>query len=187
MPRRGFIIFWIFLLFFSEFSCPGQIWTEFRTKTFFFSLFRPISFQFWIKIMSERGFVIFWIFLLLFSEFSCLGRIRMEFGIKIFFSLFLSLFQPVLDRNNAGIKFFNFFWNFLSRSEYERNSGLKFFFLFFDLSHLVLAKNYAGMRFLIFWIFLLFFSEFSCLGRVLTEFRTKIFLSLFRHISSRFG
>ena len=132
--------------------------------------------------------------------------------------------------------FLFFFWNFLSRIEYERNSGLKLFFLIFGLSHSVLAKNNAGMRFfnfrnffaiffgtfllgssmngirdkncffsfsayvipiwlkimpewgfLILWIFLLFFSEFSCLGRQWTEFRTKMFSSLSRPISSCFG
>ena len=39
MPERGFLIF---LIFFSEFSCPGQVWTEFGTKIFF-SLSQPIS------------------------------------------------------------------------------------------------------------------------------------------------
>ena len=33
MPERGF---WIFFLFFSEFPCAGQVWTEFGTKIFFF-------------------------------------------------------------------------------------------------------------------------------------------------------
>jgi len=129
-----------------------------------------------------------------------------------------------------------FFRNFLSRVEYEWNSGLKFCFPFFGLSHPVLPKNKAGKRFynflnfftiffgiflpgssmngirdwnfvfsfssylisfwlkimsgrgfIIFWIFLLFFSEFSCTGREWTEFGNKILFSLFRPISSRFG
>ena len=42
MPERGFLIF---LLFFSEFSSPGRIWTEFGTKIFF-SFSRPISSRF---------------------------------------------------------------------------------------------------------------------------------------------
>ena len=42
MPGRGFIIFWIFLLFFSEFSRPGRVCTEFWSKILF-SLFRLVS------------------------------------------------------------------------------------------------------------------------------------------------
>ena len=140
MLGRGFTIF---LLFFSEFFCPGRVWTEFGSKIFFSFLANLILF--WLKIMPERGILIFWIFL--------------QF----------------------------FFRNFLASVKYERNSGLKFFSLFFGLSNPVLAKNYAGTRFFNFLNFLLFFSEFSCPGRVLTEFRTKSFLSLFRPISSRFG
>ena len=42
MPELSYLIFWIVLLFFSEFSCLGQVWTEFGTKIFF-SLSWPIS------------------------------------------------------------------------------------------------------------------------------------------------
>ena len=42
MPGRGCIIFCIFLLFFSEFSGPGRLWTEFETKILF-SVFRSFS------------------------------------------------------------------------------------------------------------------------------------------------
>ena len=45
MPERGFLIFWIFLQFLSELSCPGQVWMEFGTKIVF-SLSRPISSRF---------------------------------------------------------------------------------------------------------------------------------------------
>ena len=130
------------MLFFSEFSCPGRVWTEFGTKIFF--SFSTYLIPFWLKIMPEIGFLIF--------EFFCY-----------------------------------FFRNFLARVEYEWNSGLKFCSLFFGLSLPVLAKNNVGKSFLKFWIFLLFYSEFSCPGRVWTEFRTKFFLSLFGPISSRLG
>ena len=40
MLERGF---WIIFLFFSEFSFPYRVLTEFGTKIFFFSLSRPIS------------------------------------------------------------------------------------------------------------------------------------------------
>ena len=101
---------------------------------------------------------------------------------------------PVLDKNNAEKRFFSFsnffaifFRNFLARVEYERNSGLKFFSFFLGLSHPVLGKNIARKRFFNFLNFLLFFSKFSCPGRVCTEFGTKIFISLSRSISSSFG
>ena len=76
IPVIGFLIFWIFLLFFSEFSCSGRVWTDFQTKFFLFS-FSSYLIPFWLKIMLKRGFLIFWIFLLFFSEFSCLGRVWM--------------------------------------------------------------------------------------------------------------
>ena len=89
----------------------------------------------------------------------------MEFGTKFFFFLFLGLSHPVLAKNNAGMRFFNFlnffaifFRNFLAKVEYERNSGLKFFFSrFLGLSHPVLARNNAGIRF---FNFLNFFAIF---------------------------
>ena len=77
------------------------------------------------------------------------------------------------------IFFSYFFRNFLARAEYERNSGLKLFSLFLGQSHPVLPKYNTGKGFLIFSIFLLFFSEFSSPGRVWTEFRTKIFFHSF--------
>ena len=41
IPERGFFNFWIFYLFFTEFPCPGWVWTEFGPKIFF-SFSRPI-------------------------------------------------------------------------------------------------------------------------------------------------
>ena len=162
MAKRGFLIFWIFLQFFSELSSLGRVWPEFRTKFFFFS-FSAYLIPFWVKITQERGFLIFLIFFFLFSSvFSCPGRVWTEFGTKIFF-LFLGLSQPFLDRNDDGTKFFNFlnfflfFWNFLARVVYERNSGLKLFSLFLGLSHTFLAKNNAGKLFLNFLNFFTFF------------------------------
>ena len=38
MPKRCFLIFWIFLLFYPKFSYPGLVWTEFGTKFFFLFL-----------------------------------------------------------------------------------------------------------------------------------------------------
>ena len=114
-------------------------------------------------------------------------------GLK-FFSPFLGPSHPVLAKNNAGKRFFeffeifcNFFPNFLNRVDFERNSGLKFFSLFPCLSHPVLARNNTGKRFFNYSNFLLFFSEISCRSPVSAELGPKIFFSLSRCISSRFG
>ena len=188
MPERVFLIF---LLFFSEFSCPGRVWTEFGTKIFL--SFSAYLIPFWLGIMPEIGFLIFLIFFKFFRNFLAWVKYERNSGL-IFLSLFFGLSHPVLAINNAGKRFFNFFeficyffWNFHTLVDYERNLGLKVFYLFLGLSHPVLAKNNAGKSFLIFWIFLLFFSEFSCLSRVWTKFGTKILFILFRPISSRFG
>ena len=114
MPERGFLIFWIFLLFLSELSCPGRVWTEFGTKFFFFS-FSAYLILFCIKKVPERGFLIFWIFLLFFFQ-NFLARVEYEqnSGLK-FFSLFLGLSHPVLAKNNAKRVFlFLIFWNFFA-------------------------------------------------------------------------
>ena len=143
--------------------------------------------------MPGRGFIIFWIFLLFFRN--ILARVEYErnSGVKFCFH-FSGLSPPVLAKNNARKRFYNFsnfftifFRNFLARVEYERNSGVKFCFHFFSLSHPVLAKNNAGKMFYNFLnFFYYFFSEFSFLCRVWTEFRSEILFSLFRPISSHF-
>ena len=79
------------------------------------------------------------------------------------------------------------FSEFLARFDYERNSGIKFFYRFLGLSHPVLAKNIAGKRFFSLLNFSLFFSEFSCPGRIRMEFGIKILISLSRPLSTRFG
>ena len=173
MPERGFFIF--FLLFFSEFSSPGRVWTETGTK-FFFSLFFSLStpilalknfrkrffnflifffyffgnyfpglsmnwiwgenffvsfsaylISFWLKRMPERGFLISWFFYYFFRNF--LARVEYELNlgqIFFFFFAFPGLSHPVLAKNNAGKRFFNFlnfFRNFLPQAEYEWKSG----------------------------------------------------------------
>ena len=137
-----------------------------------------------------------------------------------------------MAKNIAGKRFFNlfflFFSEFLTRFDYERNSGIKFFCRFLGLSHPVSAKNNTGKIFFnflnffaiffaiffprwsmnrildlnfylsfsasfnpfwieimpeltswIFWIFLLFFLEFSSSGWVWTEFGLKFFCFFF--------
>ena len=203
MPELNFLIFCIFLLFFSEFSCSDRVWTEFGTKIFFLSFLASLS-PFWIEIKTKLTFLIFWIFLLFFSEYSCPGRVLMEFGTKIFF-LFLSLSQPVLAKNNTRKRFFNFLICFsiflgicLPGSSVSGIRDKNFFLVFsaylipFWLEIMLeffffnfLDRNNAGKRFFNFLIFFLFFLEFSCLGRVSTEFRSKTFFTLSRPILSR--
>ena len=117
----------------------------------------------------------------------------MDLGPEIFFSLSRPISSRFSKKYRRKEVFYNFeffcyfFRNFLNRVEYERNSGLKFFFLVLGLSHPVLDRNIVGKGFFfIFLFFLLFFLEFSCRGRVCTEFGTKFFFSLSRPISSRF-
>ena len=137
MLERGFSIFWIFLLFFSEFSCPSRVWTEIGAKIFFL-YFSAYQLPFWLKIIPERDF----------------------------------------------FNFLTFFWNFLARAEYERNSGLKFFHSF-SANIIPFGLNIIPERG--FLIFFLFFSEFSCPGWVWMEFGTKFFFSFSQPILSRFG
>ena len=143
--------------------------------------------------MPRRGLIIFWIFLLFFSKFSCPGRVWTEFGTKIFFFLFFGLSHLVLAKNIAGKRFYNFlnfftifFGIFLPGSS---TNGIRdyFFFSFSDYLIPFWREIMPGRGFIIFKNFLLFFSDFSCLGRVWTEFGTKFFFSLFQTISSRFG
>ena len=164
MPERDFIIFWIFLLLFWEFSCPDRVRMKFGNKFFFiFFCFSSYLISFWLKITLKSGFIIFWIFLLLFWEFSCPDRVWMEFGNKIFFfsfsSYLISFWLKIMPERGILIFliFYYIFRNFLARVEYERNSGLKFFPVFFGLSHLVLAKNNAEKWF---YNFLNFFTTF---------------------------
>ena len=126
--------------------------------------------------MPERCYLNFRIFLLFFLEFSCLSWVKMEFGIN-FFSLFFGLSHPGLDRNNAEMMFFKFskffcyfFWNFLDRVEKKRNSVLNFFSLFLGLYHTGLGRSKEGMMFFNFLNFFASSLEFSCPGRVGTEF-----------------
>ena len=98
MPERGFLIFLNFFAIYFGIFLPGLDRNIAGMMFFFFF------------------FLIFAIFLLFFLEFSSPGRVGTEFGTKIF-SPFLGLSHPVLDRNIARkrfFNFFNFFWKFLA-------------------------------------------------------------------------
>ena len=110
MPEGVFLIssiFWLFFFFFSEFPCTGRVWTEFGVKFFFFPFLASTN-PFWIEIKSELTFLIFWI-ILLFFIWNFLARVGQEknSGVK-FFALFVGLSHPVLAKNNARNRFFNF-------------------------------------------------------------------------------
>ena len=113
MLERGFLIFSIFLLFFSEFSSPGRVWTEFGTN-FFFSLFLGLSLLGLTQTVLDRNNTGINFFNLLNLFWNFLARVEHEqnSGLK-FFSLFLGLSHPVLAKNINGKSFFNFL-NFLS-------------------------------------------------------------------------
>ena len=125
-PERGFIIFWIFLLLFSEFSCPGRAWMELGTKFFF--LFFGLSHPALAKNNAGKSF---YNFLHFFTFFFLIFLAQVEFkrnsGLK-FLSLFFGLSNPDLVKTNAGKRFYNFlyffyyfFRNFLARVNYKWN------------------------------------------------------------------
>ena len=159
----------------------------------FYLSFSAYLIPFWLKIMPGRGFIIFWIFLLFFSEFSCLVEYERNSGVKFCFHFFC-LSRPVLAKDNAGQRFYNFlnffiilFGIFLPRSSMNEILEKNFVFTFSANLLPFWLKIMPGGGFIIIWIFLLFFSEFSFPGRVWTEFWNKILFSLFWFISSRLG
>ena len=129
--------------------------------------------------------MVIYFFLLFFGNF--LAQVEYERNSRLkFFCLFLGLCHPVLAKNNAGKRFFNFlnfllfFWNFLAQVKYEQNSGLNFFLSFSTSLNPFRIEIMRKLTFLIFWIlFLFFFLEFSSLGLVGTVFGTKFFFFLF--------
>ena len=133
MPERAFLIFWIFLLYFSQFSFPGGVWTEFGTKIFLY-LSLPLSTRFRQKYCWNKLFSFFEFFCFLFWNFLARVECERNLGLK-FFSRFLGPSPPVLAKNNAGKRFLNFFFfffqNFHARVNFEPNSGLIFFFSLF--------------------------------------------------------
>ena len=130
-----------------------------RDKIFFhlcFLLYHPVL----ANNNAGKRFFNFLNFLLFFSQFSFPCGVWPEFGTKIFL-LFLGLFQPVLDRNNAGINFFIFLLFFLEFSYPGRvwtEFGTKFFFFSFSAYLSLFWLKIMPER--CFLIFLLFFSIF---------------------------
>ena len=124
-----------------------------------------------------------------------LARVEYErySGVKFCFQFF-GLSRPVWAKNNAEKRFYNFlnFFNIFFGIFFpgsSMNGILEKNFLFTFLVYLIQfgLKIMSGRGFIIFSIFLLFFSEFSCPGQIWTEFWSKILFSLFWLISSRLG
>ena len=102
MLARGFLIFWIFLIFFSEFSCPALVGWNSELKFFyhFLGLSQPI-------LDRNNAGIMFFHFLNFFHNFR--AQVEYERNSRLnFFSLFLDLSHPVLAKNNAGKRFFSF-------------------------------------------------------------------------------
>ena len=141
MPQRGFLIFWIFLLFFFRIFLPWSSMNGIREFNFFFS-FSAYLIPFWLKIMPERVFLIFLPF---FLEFSSSGWIGIEFGTKIYFLSFSAYLIPFWLKIMPERVFLIFLLLF---SEFSRPGRVWtefrskfFFFLFLCQSHPILAKN----------------------------------------------
>ena len=127
---KSFLIFWIFLLFFSEFSCLGRVRTEFETKFFF--LFFGLSHPVLVKINAKKGFFKFLnFFAIFFQSFHPWIWYERNSGLKFFF-LFFGLSRPVLAKNKARKGFFLCFFLFLSEfsclSQVWTEFGTKFLF-----------------------------------------------------------
>src|SRR6266702_1401679 len=112
--------------------------------------------------MPGRGFIIFSIFLLFFSEFSFRAKYERNSGLKFWFHFFGLSHPPVLARNNAGKRFYNFlsffaiFFGILFPGPgMNRIRNKNFVFTFSAYLIPVSARNNAGKRF---YNFLSFFT-----------------------------
>ena len=179
------------MLFFSEFSIPGRIWTEFRTKIYcnFFNLSHPVLAKNNARKIFFSFLNFFAIFFRIFLPSSSMNRSRDE----NFFHSFSAYLIPIWLKRRLE-RGFLIFWIFLlffsqfsSLAKFERNSGLNFFSPFFGLSQPILAKNNAGKRFFNFFNFFDIFSRIFLPGSSMNGIRDKNFFSLSRPISSCFG
>ena len=134
-------------------------------------LFLGLSHPVLAKNNTEKGFFnILNFFAIFFQNFLARVEFERNAGLKFIF-LFIGLSHSFLARNNAGMRFFEFFTilflQFSSQGRLWTEFGAKFFFLSF-LAYLIplWQKIIPERGFLIFWIFLLLFSEFSSLSRV---------------------
>ena len=129
-----------------------------------------------------------------FRNFLARDEYKRNSGVKSFFFHFFKLSPPVLAKNNAGKRFYKFLNFFTVFFEIffpgSRMNGIleeNFVFTFFAYLVPFWLKIMPRRGFIIFGIFVLFFSKFSCLRLVWTEFWSKILFSIFWPKSSRFG
>ena len=132
-------------------------------------------------------------FTIFFRNFLARVKYKRNSGLK-FFSLFFGLSYPILAKNNARKRYFNFlnffaifFGIFLPGSSMNGIWDKNFLLAFSAYLIPFWLKIMSEIDFVLFWIFLLYFSEFSYPCRIWTELGTKIFFSLFCPISSSFG
>ena len=131
-------------------------------------------------------------FFYFFRNFLARVEYKRNSGLNFFF-LFLDQSHPILAKNNARNSFFNslnflaiFFGISFHGSSMNRIQVENFFLSFSAYLIPFWLKIMSERGFLIFCFFI-FFSEFSCPGRVWTEFGSTIFFSLSLPISSHFG
>ena len=160
MLKRGFLTFWIFLLFFRNFL--ARVEYERNSGLKFFSNFFGFSHPILVKTNAEKRFYkffeFFYYFFGIFLPWSSINKFR-NWNFSFSFSAYLIPFwvKIMLERGfYIFLIFLLFFSQFSSLAKFERNSGLKVFFPFFVLSHPILAKNNAEKRF--FFNFLNYFA-----------------------------
>ena len=107
---KRFYNFLNFLLFFFGIFLPGSSMNRILESNFVFTLSAYLI-PLWLKILAGRGFTIFWIFLLFFRNFPSRVEYERNSGVKFYF-LFFRLSPPVLAKNNAGKRFYNFLYFF---------------------------------------------------------------------------
>ena len=128
-----------------EYECYFEVKFRFH----FFCLSRPVL----AKDNAGKRFYNFLNFsIILFGIFlpgSSMNGILEKNFVFTFSAYLLPFWQKIMPGGGfiTIFEFFGYFFrNFLSRVEYERNSGVKFCFHFFGLSHPVWAKNSGGKR-----------------------------------------
>ena len=113
--------------------------------------------------MPGWGFIIFWIFLYFFRNFHARVEYKRNSGLKFCF-LFFGRPRPVLAKNVASKRFYNFFTIFfgifLLKSSMNGIRDKNFVFTFSAYLIPFWLKIMPGRGFIICWIFLLFFWNF---------------------------
>ena len=151
-----------------EFSITRRVGTK-RNGNFYFLHSSAFSNLFWLGMKPQRYFLIFWFFFSFFGIFYYLsGKNGMER--QFLFFLFLGLFQPILDWNEAitvSFNLLNFFAILFSIFSYasgrngtKRNETIIFIFSLWAFSNLFWLEMKPQWYFWIFWIFLLFYWNF---------------------------